>query len=175
MTTRADGMRRIATANTTIATFSAAGVVGLSVMLAQQGTHHTAATVPAAVTNTTETTPSCGHVEVFFGRRRHNDSDDYAAGHRSASDVGVRAACSYEWIMTLPSAQWPAIGTTALVVVTDQTHLDAAQHIVVDELAQLDLACSRFRDDSEIARLAARGNAWTPVSDVLADVLSVRT
>ena len=73
--------------------------------------------------------------------------------------------------MTLASAQWPAIGTTALVVVTDLAHLDAAQHIVVDELAQLDLACSRFRDDSEIARLAARGNAWTPVSEVLADVL----
>ena len=55
MTTRADGMRRIATANTTIATFSAVGVVGLSVMLAQQGTHHTAATVPAAATSTTQT------------------------------------------------------------------------------------------------------------------------
>lgn len=58
MTTRADGMRRIATANTTIATFSAVGVVGLSVMLAQQGTHHTAATVPATATSTTQTTPA---------------------------------------------------------------------------------------------------------------------
>jgi hypothetical protein len=55
MTTRADGMRRIATANATIATVSVAGVVGLSVMLAQQGTHHTAATIPAAVTSTTQT------------------------------------------------------------------------------------------------------------------------
>ena len=73
--------------------------------------------------------------------------------------------------MTLASAQWPAIGTTARVVVTDEAHLDAAHHIVVDELAQLDLACSRFRADSEIARLAARGNAWTAISDVLADVL----
>jgi thiamine biosynthesis lipoprotein len=73
--------------------------------------------------------------------------------------------------MTLPTALWPAIGTTAQVVVTDPAHLDAAQLIVVDELAQLDLACSRFRSDSEIARLAARGNAWTAVSDVLADVL----
>jgi len=54
MTTRADGMRRIATANATIATVSVAGVVGLSVMLAQQGTHHTAAVVPTTVTNTTQ-------------------------------------------------------------------------------------------------------------------------
>jgi len=74
--------------------------------------------------------------------------------------------------MTLPSAQWPAIGTTARVVVTDQAYLDTAQRIVVDELAQLDLACSRFRADSEIARLAARGNAWTSISEELADVLS---
>jgi len=74
--------------------------------------------------------------------------------------------------ITLPTAAWPAIGTTACVVVTDAAHLDAAQRIVVQELAQLDLACSRFRPDSEIAQLAARGNAWTPVSDVLADVLA---
>jgi thiamine biosynthesis lipoprotein len=74
--------------------------------------------------------------------------------------------------MTLPAAQWPAIGTTARVVVTDPICLDAAQHIVVHELAQLDLACSRFRNDSEVARLASRGNAWTAVSEVLADVLT---
>jgi thiamine biosynthesis lipoprotein len=74
--------------------------------------------------------------------------------------------------MTLPSAQWPAIGTTASVVVTEPAYLEAARHIVVDELAQVDLACSRFRSDSEIARLATRGNAWTTVSDLLADVLA---
>jgi thiamine biosynthesis lipoprotein len=74
--------------------------------------------------------------------------------------------------MTLPTGQWPAIGTTARVVVTDPAYLDAAQSVVVDELAQLDVACSRFRSDSEVARLAARGNAWTAVSDVLADALA---
>jgi thiamine biosynthesis lipoprotein len=74
--------------------------------------------------------------------------------------------------MTLPAAEWPAIGTTASVVVTDPAYLEAARHIVVEELAQLDLACSRFRSDSEVARLATRGNAWTAVSDVFADVLA---
>jgi thiamine biosynthesis lipoprotein len=74
--------------------------------------------------------------------------------------------------MTLAAAQWLAIGTTARVVVTDPAYLDAAHDIVVDELAQLDLACSRFRSDSEVARLATRGNAWTAVSEVLADVLA---
>ena len=74
--------------------------------------------------------------------------------------------------MTLSAAQWPAIGTTARVVVTDATCLNSAQDIVVRELAQLDLACSRFRSDSEVARLAARGSSWTAVSDILADVLA---
>jgi thiamine biosynthesis lipoprotein len=74
--------------------------------------------------------------------------------------------------MTLPTAQWPAIGTTAQVVVTASAYLDAARQIVFDELAQLDLACSRFRFDSEVARLATRGTAWTAVSDVLAEVLA---
>ncbi|HZV27508.1 MAG TPA: hypothetical protein VFG00_14625 [Acidothermaceae bacterium] len=55
MTTRADGMRRIGTANATIATFGVAGVVGLSVMLAQHGAHHTAATIPTAAISTTQT------------------------------------------------------------------------------------------------------------------------
>lgn len=74
--------------------------------------------------------------------------------------------------MTLPTAQWSAIGTTARVVVTKPVHLEAAHDIAVDALAQLDHACSRFRSDSEIARLAARGNAWTPISETLADVLA---
>jgi FAD:protein FMN transferase len=72
----------------------------------------------------------------------------------------------------LPTKQWSAIGTTAQVVVTNPAYLRSAHDIVVNELAQLDLACSRFRADSEIARLAARGNAWTAVSDVLAEVLA---
>lgn len=73
--------------------------------------------------------------------------------------------------MNLPTAAWPAIGTTARVVVTSPEHLDATRQIVVDELAALDLACSRFRPDSEVARLAT-AHGWTPVSDVLLEVLS---
>jgi len=50
-------MRRIATANTTLAAVSVAGVVGLTAMLAQQGTHHAAAKT-ATVTTMTVTTPT---------------------------------------------------------------------------------------------------------------------
>jgi FAD:protein FMN transferase len=72
----------------------------------------------------------------------------------------------------LATKQWPAIGTTAHVVVTSPTALDAATAIVAAELDALDRACSRFRPDSEIATLAGAGGAWVTVSDVLAEVLA---
>ncbi len=55
MTTRADGMRRIARANAAVATASVAGVVGLTVAIAQHGTHHAAASTPTAATTATQT------------------------------------------------------------------------------------------------------------------------
>jgi thiamine biosynthesis lipoprotein len=72
----------------------------------------------------------------------------------------------------LATRHWPAIGTTAHVVVTSRAHLDAACRIVATELDALDRACSRFRDDSEIATLARAGGAWVAVSDVLTQVLA---
>ena len=74
--------------------------------------------------------------------------------------------------MNASAAQWSAIGTTARVVVTSPAALDAARSIVVDELAALDLSCSRFRADSEIAVLSAAAGSWVQVSDVLAEVLA---
>jgi thiamine biosynthesis lipoprotein len=72
----------------------------------------------------------------------------------------------------LASKHWPAIGTTAHVVVTSPVALDAATAIVAGELDELDRACSRFRPDSEIATLAGAGGAWVTVSDVLTEVLA---
>ncbi len=68
--------------------------------------------------------------------------------------------------------QWPAIGTTAHVVVTARTDVDAAASIVAAELDALDRACSRFRADSEIATLASAGGAWVTVSGLLTEVLA---
>lgn len=70
------------------------------------------------------------------------------------------------------AAEWAAIGTTVRVVVTSPKALWAARQILVKELHALDLACSRFRPDSEIAGLAVRAGRWTPVSEVLAEVLA---
>jgi thiamine biosynthesis lipoprotein len=72
----------------------------------------------------------------------------------------------------LATRHWPAIGTTALVVVTSRTDADAARRLVATELEALDRACSRFRADSEIATLAHAGGAWVAVSGVLTDVLT---
>lgn len=53
----------------------------------------------------------------------------------------------------LASRTWEAIGTTAQVIVTDPGSLSSAVTVVEQELAAIDLACSRFRDDSELTQL----------------------
>src|SRR5580693_1982372 len=72
------------------------------------------------------------------------------------------------------SVSFPALGTTAVVVVTGpQGDLDAAVAVVRSRVAALDAACSRFRDDSELARVNAARGAVTAASPVLLDALEV--
>ncbi|MBV8257083.1 MAG: FAD:protein FMN transferase [Actinobacteria bacterium] len=59
--------------------------------------------------------------------------------------------------MRFHSARFDAIGVTNQVTVTDPWLLDAALDIARDQVAALDLAASRFRDDSELAELNRRG------------------
>jgi thiamine biosynthesis lipoprotein len=70
-------------------------------------------------------------------------------------------------------ATWPALGTTAELVVTEHAALPAARRAVEAELAAIDLACSRFRDDAEIARLHAAHGAPVPVSPLLLQAVEV--
>jgi thiamine biosynthesis lipoprotein ApbE len=65
-------------------------------------------------------------------------------------------------------ADWKAIGTTIRLVVTDPTRLGSARAMLIDDLAALDAACSRFRDDSELIRLEANAGRPTRVSPLLA-------
>lgn len=67
----------------------------------------------------------------------------------------------------LPSSSWLAIGTSIRVVVTDATRLDLARAILVEDVAELDAACSRFRVDSELVRLEASAGKPTVVSPLL--------
>jgi hypothetical protein len=55
--------------------------------------------------------------------------------------------------MDFRTASFRAIGVTNQITVTDPLALAGALRIARAELAALDLACSRFRDDSEIAAL----------------------
>ncbi len=63
-------------------------------------------------------------------------------------------------------------GTTAVLLVSTPRALKQARGILDAELAAVDLACSRFRPDSELAALNAAGGAAMKVSELFADILS---
>jgi len=75
------------------------------------------------------------------------------------------------------SASWQALGTGVQLTVTDASQLAAARAMLEADLAAVDLACSRFRPDSEIAVLdramaGARAGPVT-VSPLLAEAIAV--
>jgi thiamine biosynthesis lipoprotein len=63
-------------------------------------------------------------------------------------------------------------GTTAVLLVTDQAAAHRAREIADAELAAVDLACSRFRPDSELSLLNASHGAVTHVSDLFAELIA---
>ncbi len=74
---------------------------------------------------------------------------------------------------TIATASFPALGTTAVVVVADDAQLARAHDAVAGVIAEVDRACSRFRDDSDLARLNARAGHDVVVSRWLLDALDV--
>jgi thiamine biosynthesis lipoprotein len=78
--------------------------------------------------------------------------------------------------LTAGTRQWEVWSTTARVVVTDPRFADGAQAQVAGLLAEIDAACSRFRDDSELAivthRLAAQPDQAVTVSELLSDLIA---
>ena len=71
------------------------------------------------------------------------------------------------------AASWRALGTGATVLATRDDELDAARAAVEDELAAIDLACSRFRDDAELARLTPGDGRPVEVSPLLFEAIAV--
>ena len=69
-------------------------------------------------------------------------------------------------------AVWRALGTEVDVRCIDGD-LDAAHAAVRNEVEAIDLACSRFRGDSEVSRLNAARGAMVPVSPLLAEAAAV--
>ncbi|MGH3440424.1 MAG: FAD:protein FMN transferase, partial [Sciscionella sp.] len=76
-----------------------------------------------------------------------------------------RAACA--------RSRFPALGTTAELVVTDQAGLADAEYALREELRAIERTCSRFRADSEISRLHARAGSSVIVSALLAEAIGV--
>jgi thiamine biosynthesis lipoprotein len=62
-------------------------------------------------------------------------------------------------------------GTTATLLLTDAAALPAARELADAELAAVDLACSRFRADSELTRVNEADGGSTEISPLLATLI----
>ncbi len=71
------------------------------------------------------------------------------------------------------SITFEALGTSASVVTADAGRLPAAVDAVRREVSEIDLACSRFRDDSDLARLHRARGRWTSVGPLLFEAIEV--
>jgi thiamine biosynthesis lipoprotein len=63
--------------------------------------------------------------------------------------------------------RFEALGTTAVIAVTDPVALAAATDVVARIVNEFDLACSRFRADSELSAVNAAAGTPVPVSPLL--------
>ena len=70
-------------------------------------------------------------------------------------------------------ARWRALGTTVVVRVCEPGELERAESVIRRELDAIDLACSRFREDSELTALNRRAGSTTRVSPLLREALGV--
>ncbi|MBS2966213.1 FAD:protein FMN transferase [Actinocrinis puniceicyclus] len=68
-------------------------------------------------------------------------------------------------------AAFPALGGTAVVLAADPARLDAACAAARAEIEAVDLACSRFRSDSELSRVNADAGRPVPVGELFAEAL----
>jgi len=73
---------------------------------------------------------------------------------------------------------WQALGMLVQLVVTDRGAIDDARRLLAQDLADLDLACSRFRPDSEVTRIGrlpgdGTGMVAAAVSPLLAEAIAV--
>ena len=76
--------------------------------------------------------------------------------------------------MTTPfTTTFPALGSTATLVVSDAAVQERAVAMLRSELAAIDLAASRFRSDSELSRLNRAGGRPAPVSALLFEAIEV--
>jgi thiamine biosynthesis lipoprotein ApbE len=61
-------------------------------------------------------------------------------------------------------AEWQALGTGVSIVVMDPASLAETRRLVEAEIEAVDMACSRFRPDSELTRANAEAGRWVEIS-----------
>ena len=76
-------------------------------------------------------------------------------------------------VVDFPTISFRAIGVTNQVTVTEPGALARAEEIARAEVAALDEACSRFRDDSELAELNRSGARGVSASPLLFEAVEV--
>jgi FAD:protein FMN transferase len=69
--------------------------------------------------------------------------------------------------------RWAALGSTALLCVTEPTALSVAHAQVRQELEKIDRACSRFREDSDLSRANAAAGRAVQVSELLVQAIEL--
>jgi thiamine biosynthesis lipoprotein ApbE len=110
------------------------------------------------------------HADTARAASDHADTARAASDHadtaRAASDDAdtVPAASDHADAGREAAASWRALGTLVRLVVTEARCLAEAGSMLEADLAAVDLACSRFRADSEIRTLrAGRGQQVSPL------------
>ena len=73
----------------------------------------------------------------------------------------------------LDAHSFPALGTTAVLIVYPTQATDAARAVLEDELVAIDAACSRFREDAELVRLNRSSGRWFEASPLLLIAITV--
>lgn len=99
--------------------------------------------------------------------------DRPARATATATETATAATAPNKPVTEPATAEWPVWSTKARLVVTDPAALDEARAIVAEQLAAVDAAASRFRDDSEVSRLADAGGQPRRVSPMLAELIAV--
>ncbi len=75
--------------------------------------------------------------------------------------------------LDIASFAFPALGTTAAMLVTDRAALETARQVLVAEVAAIDAGCSRFRADSELSRANAAAGTSVTAGPLFAEALKV--
>jgi FAD:protein FMN transferase len=83
--------------------------------------------------------------------------------------IGTTPTAGRPWA----SASWEALGSTATVLVTEEHSLPDVRHLLATQLKEIDLACSRFREDSELSLVNRSPGRWVRVSQLFFDALEV--